>query len=370
MELRSTTIKYSKQKRSELKTKEQSLQKELQELDFKICNGDVLDEVILDRYETAKEELKKIHESRRKEAMFRSKTKWLEHGEKPTKYFYNLEKTNYDKKCIREIKLENEITSNFTMINKEIENFYKNMYTSKVDNIQTLQPSKGFSDYIKDINTPRLSKEEQEDLDQSLSCQELKDALNCFAENKTPGEDGFTKEFYVAFFGLLWGDLLNSYNEAFSKGILSISQRRGTITLLSKGDTYLTDLTNWRPISLLNIDYKILTKILALRLEKYLPKLIHGDQTGFVKGRYIGQNIRLMSDLMEDLDQKNLSGIFLFIDFEKAFDTLEWSFILDTLKVFNFGSNFIKWFSTIYNGSQSAVLNGGYLTNYFEISRG
>ncbi|KAL9977541.1 hypothetical protein ACROYT_G014957 [Oculina patagonica] len=243
------------------------------------------------------------------------------------------------------------------------------MYTSKVDNIQTSQPSKGFSDYIKDINTPRLSKEEQEDLDQSLSCQELQDALNCFAENKTPGEDGFTKEFYVAFFDLLWGDLLNSYNEAFSKGILSISQRRGTITLLPKGDTYLTDLTNWRPISLLNIDYKILTKILALRLEKYLPKLIHGDQTGFVKGRYIGQNIRLMSDLMEDLDQKNLSGIFLFIDFEKAFDTLEWSFILDTLKVFNFGSNFIKWFSTIYNGSQSAVLNGGYLTNYFEISR-
>ena len=98
--------------------------------------------------------------------------------------------------------------------------------------------------------------------------------------------------------------------------------------------------------------------------------MIHSDQTGFVKGRYIAQNIRLLSDLMEDLDHKNLSGIFLFIDFEKAFDTLEWNFILDTLKFFNFGPNFIKWFSTIYNGSQSAVMNGGNLTNYFEISRG
>ena len=269
MELRSTTIKYSKQKRSDLKTKEQSLQKELQELDSKICNDcSVLDKAILDRYETAKEELKKIHESRGKEAMFRSKTKWMEHGEKPTKYFYKLEKTNYDKKCIREIKLENEeITSNLALINKEIENFYKNMYTSKVDNMQSSQASKGFNDYIKDINSPRLSMEEQEDLDQSLTCQELKDALNCLAENKTPGEDGFTKEFYAAFFDLRWSDLLNSYNEAFSKGTLSISQRRGTITLLPKGDTYLTDLTNWRPISLLNIDYKILAKILALRLE-------------------------------------------------------------------------------------------------------
>ena len=162
------------------------------------------------------------------------------------------------------------------------------MYTSKVDNTQTSQSSKGFNDYIQDINAPRLSTEEQEDLDQILTLQELKDALNCLAENKTPGEDGFTKEFYAAFFDLLSSDLLNSYKEAFSKGALSISQRRGTITILPKGDTNLTDLTNWRPISLLNIDYKILTKVLALRLEKYLPKLIHSDQTGFVKDRYIG----------------------------------------------------------------------------------
>ena len=103
----------------------------------------------------------------------------MEHGEKPTKYFFNLEKTNYDKKCIYEIKLENEeISSNLTLINRVIENFHKKLYTSKVDYIQTSQPSKGFNDYTKDINTPRLSMEEQKDLDQNLTLQELKDALN------------------------------------------------------------------------------------------------------------------------------------------------------------------------------------------------
>ena len=116
-------------------------------------------------------------------------------------------------------------------------------------------------------------------------------------------------------------DLLNSYNDSFQKGSLSISQKRGTITLIPKGDINLMDLKNWRPISLLNIDYKLLSKVLVKRMERHLPKLIHTDQTGFISGRYIGQNIRLLSDIMDFSDTKKFQGIFLFVDFEKAFDT-------------------------------------------------
>ena len=84
------TIGYSKEKRSKLRNKEDILQKELQDLDSKICNGHYFDQDILEKFETAKEELKRLHEIRSKEAMFRSKMKWIEQGEKPTKYFYNL----------------------------------------------------------------------------------------------------------------------------------------------------------------------------------------------------------------------------------------------------------------------------------------
>ena len=118
-------------------------------------------------------------------------------------------------------------------------------------------------------------------------------------------------------------DLLNSYNEAFCKGSLSVSQKRGTITLITKGDENLAELKNWRPISLLNIVYKILSKVLGRRMENILPKLIHCDQTGFVNGRYIGQNIRLLNDIMEYTDIKKLPGIFLFVDFEKAFSSTQ-----------------------------------------------
>ena len=110
MELCSKTmIAYSKEKRCKLRNKEEAFQKELQELDFKICDRDYFDQDILEKFKAAKE-LKRLHEIRGKEAMFRSKMKWIEQGGKPTKYFHNLEKTTYEKKLVREVKLENEET--------------------------------------------------------------------------------------------------------------------------------------------------------------------------------------------------------------------------------------------------------------------
>ena len=185
------------------------------------------------------------------------------------------------------------------------------------------------------MEIPRLSNEEQATFEHELTVQEIKNVLHSFEKNKTPGEDGFSKEFYETFFDLLNQNLLDSYNEAFQKGSLSVSQRRGVISLIPKHDCDLSELTGWRPITLLNVDYKILAKCIAKRTEPFLPKLIHSDQTGFMKDRFIGQNVRLLNDLMEYTDMKKISGIFLFIDFEKAFDSIEWNFIKRSLELFN-----------------------------------
>ena len=229
------------------------------------------------------------------------------------------------KKLIREVKLKDgETITDPKQIEKRLENFYSNLYTSKKDlNSDPLGKYDSFESFVEDIEIPQLNTEERDSLEHDFKYEELKEVVSSFSDNKTPGEDGFTKEFYKFFYDLIWRDLLNSYEAAFQNGSPSISQRRGIITLIPKADGDLKELSNWRPISLRNIDYKILTKALAKRIEKYLPKLINSDQTGFVKGRYIGQNIRLLSDIMEYLDEKKTSGLLLFIDFEKAFDSLE-----------------------------------------------
>ena len=87
-------------------------------------------------------------------------------------------------------------------------------------------------------------------------------------------------------------------NGAYEAGKLSISQWRGVITLLPKEDGFFFELPNWRPITLLNVDYKIASKTIAKRLEAVLPALVHTDQTGFITGRYIGESIRLINNII------------------------------------------------------------------------
>ena len=138
--------------------------------------------------------------------------------------------------------------------------------------------------FTQSIEIPQLTEENKAELEGLLTLEECKEALASFGNGKSPGEDGFTVEFYTEFFDILGIDLVESLNSAYEKGHLSISQRRGVITLLPKEEWPLIELKNWRPITLLKVDYKIASKAIARRIEPMLPHLIHADQTGFIKG--------------------------------------------------------------------------------------
>ena len=131
---------------------------------------------------------------------------------------------------------------------------------------------------------------------------------------------------------------------------------------------YNVDLHKWRPITLLNVDSKIAVKGIAKQLEKVLPNLIHPDQTAFIKGCYIGENIRLISDILVLTNKQQIPGILVALDLCKAFDSLEWPFILETLNLFNFGTGIKLWISTFYTNMGSTVINNGYTTNWFQPS--
>ena len=98
--------------------------------------------------------------------------------------------------------------------------------------------------------------------------------------------------------------------------------------------------------------------------------LIHPDQTGFVKGRYIVENIKLIADFIEQTRKLNLSGVLLSLDFQKAFDTLKWSCIHRVLKLYNFGDGLINWVKVFYTHIESAILNNAYATNWIKPSTG
>ena len=98
--------------------------------------------------------------------------------------------------------------------------------------------------------------------------------------------------------------MLRTFNHSFSKGELSSSQKQAIITLIQKKDSDTRFIKNWRPISLLNVDLKVASKALAFRMRKVIPLLIHPDQTACVKGRYIGESVRIIEDILNHADQE------------------------------------------------------------------
>ena len=163
--------------------------------------------------------------------------------------------------------------------------------------------------------------------------------------------------------------LLKVYDDSFILGILPESLRTGVITLLEKKGKDRIDIANWRPITLLNIDYKLLTKTLGQRLKTVFPGLIHKDQNGFVPGGSIFFSSHTIRDILFYCKKENVDLILLALDYSKAFDSVDFQFIHRTFQLFNFGEKFRHWIEIIYNGGKSCITNNGHISECFDINR-
>ena len=162
-------------------------------------------------------------------------------------------------------------------------------------------------DYLNNIDLPKLSGKQMKICDNPFSESEFKEAVQKLRPNKSPGPDGLIPEFYQLF----WSDLkipyMNMINESFYRGVLPETARKSVVTLIfKKGDKRL--LQNYRPICLSNYDYKILSFVLAKRLQTVIPFSISSDQTGYIKQRNMTTNIRLISDIIELCETQSLPG--------------------------------------------------------------
>ena len=299
--------------------------------------------------------------------ILRSKVEWYEQGEKNTKHFLSLEKRNKAKTHLRKLLTEynHEIIEPKEILNN-IESFYSGLYSQK--NAKTLEDCLGF---MSSIVSPTLTAEEQASCEGYLTVNECYNALKQLGSSKTPGMDGLTKEFYLAFWDVVHSDLISRMpQQVLRQRDVEYLQQQVVITLLEKPGKDKRLLSSWRPISLINVDTKICSKALSNRVCKVITKLVDSDQEAFIKGRNIEDSIRLIDDLMDFTIENNKSLILFAADFEKAFDSIEHNFILASLMHFGFGKDFIKWISVLLCGNHTCVLNNGFATNLFSIARG
>jgi exonuclease III len=207
-------------------------------------------------------------------AALRSKSLWHEEGNKSSKLFLNLEKAKGELKTIKKLKNPEgqTITDNFEIMKLQ-EKFYKELYKKQPktpnNQQQTIQEEAMWK-----IEGPKLDREAKEEMSGELTENEIWEIIKESPANKSPGTDGLTNEFYKTYWPIIKKPLMNSLRHGLQTGELGISQRRGIISLIPKPQKNLEELKNWRPITLLNSDYKYLTKAIGRRISKQLPKII------------------------------------------------------------------------------------------------
>ena len=162
---------------------------------------------------------------------------------------------------------------------------------------------------------------------------------------------------------------MNLLNEPKVGKKLVASRRQAVIKLLEKKDKDKRLISNWRPISLLNVDYKIVSKRFASRLKKVLPNLISSPQIAYVAQSCINESGRLVSDLLSVTKKMKVNGYLVTTDIEKSFDSLDHTFLISVLEKFGFGKTFIDWIEIFLNEQESCVLNGGITKKYFKLEK-
>ena len=235
------------------------------------------------------------------------------------------------------MKTKEQKTSDPIEIIRVLKNFYSSLYTRRSNKTEDKCIA-----YLRNINIPKLTDDEKNVCEGKLTKMEIWYALNLMENNKSPGNDRLSKDFYVCLFQEIHSYLVDALNRSFTHGQLSNSQRQVMITLIEKKGKDKRFLKNWRPISLINVDAKVASKSLALRVRIVLNSLTHSDQTAYLKDRYIGESVRLISDIHKYTDDNDIEAILFSADFEKAFDSIDHCFLFTVLKSFGFGPDFIK----------------------------
>ena len=323
-------------------------------------NNTVLD---VDRVNNLKEQLQSLYQTETEGCKLRAKVTWAEEGETSSGYFHSLEKKNAVDKMWTSIKdRDGSVKTGIDNILARQVEYYADLYTAQGMDAHS-------ANVLLNNIEPSLTVENRDFCDLEISYDDCEKAVKHCKVGKSPGIDGITNDFYKTYWGVIGQDFVELVNYMWEKQELCDSQYVGLIRLLfKKGER--EDITNWRPITLLNCDYKIIEKVLANRLSSVIPEVIKEDQKGFVKGRHIEENVRLVEDVIDYCEENNIPGAIMCIDQSKAFDRVEWEWLDRTLEVIGFGPKFRMWIKILYKNANSCILTNGFVSKSFKIARG
>ena len=308
--------------------------------------------------------LQKIFEEEDDVIRFRAGIDNVEKGEKITPYFFRTIEQNRKESNIKRLVTEEYPTGTITREEtmQAIEGHFKHVFTDKEKNAHIPE---GWWNGLE-----KLPEDMSKELDSEVTLNEITTALfKLMKEGKSPGNDGLTVAFYRGFWPSISGMVIGSLKEGWAKGKLSNSQRQSVIRLIEKKGKDLSKMNGWRPISLLNIDAKLFSKVLANRLRRICKVVVGEEQLAYMENIDIHEGHLVINKVLELARSKNIKGLMTTVDFKGAFDSVRHKFIWKTLEAMGVGPNLISLLKCLFNETKSAVLNFGTTTGFVDLER-
>ena len=311
--------------------------------------------------EDTKIELEAAQYKKTEAVMFRSKAKWDMEGERPTKYFLNMEKARYNAKTCNVLidEATGETIKEPYQVLEHQRLFYQELYSSDVD--------VDFS--LPELVTDKVPEGSPGSCEDPFKEGEYCEAIKSLRNGSCPGPDGLPIEFYKVFWRKIGPIFSAMVQEAYENQLFCESSRRGVINVIPKGNKDTRFLKNLRPITLLNSDYKIVEKVIANRMIPALDCVISPDQTGFIPGRRISSNIRKILDAVHNTKEDGEQGIIISCDYLKCFDRIETNAVLKSMEQFGFAEILINWVRILYSEFKVKVQNNGNFSGEVHVTR-
>ena len=315
---------WAKNENGNLNKEKEELFRLAKELDL-VAESQVLSQKELDLKQKVNEKITQLLREEEVKWFQRAKTKNLLQGDNNTKYFHMVANGKRRKTRIFELEQEGELIKGQENLKVFITNYYKDLFGSSQRNNFSLDESK-----INDI--PQITEEENKLLTEMFTEKEVREAIFQMNHNKASGPDGFPTEFYQIFWSLIKDDLMAMFREFHAGKLPLFNLNFGTITLIPK-QKEVKQVHQYRPICMLNVSFKIFTKVLANRLVTVADKVVRQSQTAFMTGRNILEGVVILHETIHELHRKKMSGVVLKLDFEKAYDKVNWVFVQQALRL-------------------------------------
>ncbi|GJY64799.1 RNA-directed DNA polymerase, eukaryota [Tanacetum coccineum] len=335
-----------------------NLRANLKDIDKIVDSGDANDDILLSRVNLLKE-INDFQASNTREGIQKAKIKWAVEGDENSKFFHGVINRRRANLAIKGVMVDGEWVDDPTRVKEEFKSHFASRFQTPTSNRCCLN-----------FTFPkRLDTNQAEELEGPISIEEVRKAVWGCGDNKSPGPDGFTFEFFRKYWDLLGTDLYDAVVWFFDKGSFARGCNTSFITLIPKiqDPKFVSD---YRPISLIGCLYKVITKILANRISLIIPDLISDVQSAFLPNRQILDGPFIINELLSWCKYKKQQAMVFKVDFAKAYDSVRWDFLQDILTAFGFGSKWCSWIRGCLQSATASVLLNGSPTSEFHFECG